>query len=219
MQKQNWIKKGVQIAKAFTSEAPDTDWYQERLKICNACEFNSCNIEGPDSPEITRTKRLAGALGKKCDKVCSACFCCTDEKAKLPESICGLVEIGKTPKWGKVGTSTSTKGFKMKIEVIPSDLGLLFENGKDSEFHVDTNQEVYSLTLKLTGDKITTAKESCICMTIVSLENHEDHQLLHIDVNTHQFKKNVKTHRFITLTCDKKGKTAQFVFNIYTTKR
>lgn len=203
---------------AFNTPVPDEVWYHDRKQICQTCEFNSANAATGESLKVKTVKKLAKSQGADCDSVCTACFCCTAEKIKLKESVCGLIEIGQEPKWGAIEQRTEGKGVNMSVEVLPAHLGLLFAENKQFEYYIDTDQEVVQLALKTTSSsKIINAQVSCTCLLIESLEDKGDHQLLNFNINTKSFQKNVQVSRFITLTLE--GSKSSIIFKLYITKR
>jgi hypothetical protein len=101
---QKSFKKLKTIVNAYTEALPEAEkWFQERLKICQTCEFNSDNV--PEEKKDMIFKLKAKTIGKSvCSKNrwCTACGCCIDEKASRKEVACGLTEIGQAPKWPKL---------------------------------------------------------------------------------------------------------------------
>lgn len=91
------LRKAKVIAKAVSQSLAGTlpvneSWYQERLAICSTCEWSSKNI--PVEELSFLDKRLCGSGSR-----CTACGCCTELKASAKGEVCGLVVIGKQPKW------------------------------------------------------------------------------------------------------------------------
>lgn len=119
----NNIKKGSQILKAVTQELPTSEkWYQDRMDVCNSCEFNSRN--DPKAFDNMTILEKAGKIVKDrvCDskEYCTACGCCVELKCSLKESVCGLSEIGEEPKWDALEVKTSVDNNLSIVNLTPS---------------------------------------------------------------------------------------------------
>lgn len=91
------LRKAKIIAKAKGQQLlgtlpVDESWYQERIAICTACEYNSKNVPAEELSFLD--KRLCGSGPR-----CTACGCCTDLKTSVKTETCGLIELKKQPKW------------------------------------------------------------------------------------------------------------------------
>lgn len=73
-----------------------TDWYKERKKICDECPHNSKF----NQPKDFKGKALNMLYLKA--EYCTICKCHLKYKLSLPESNCGLEEIGEEPKWKSI---------------------------------------------------------------------------------------------------------------------
>lgn len=91
------IKEAVQLEELPVNEK----WYQDRVKICDTCEFNSDNV--PESKRGTmhfvHESKCKMASGGKEFRFCTACTCCIDRKAAIKRAQCGMTSIGKEPLW------------------------------------------------------------------------------------------------------------------------
>ena len=84
------MKKISKIAKAFLSETPtEESWYKQRLETCSSCEYNTDNI--PED-QVTMADKLKMKI-PSCNRVCTACGCCIDQKASLKEEVHQTREI------------------------------------------------------------------------------------------------------------------------------
>lgn len=117
-----FLKKVKNIGDAFLNELPvNEDWYQERLKICSGCEYNSDNIPKESKTLVQKIRGVANV----CPEVrwCTLCGCCIDRKAAVPGEICGIYsdkkmkEQGVKPKWMPISISNIDE----KISVIKPD--------------------------------------------------------------------------------------------------
>ena len=184
-------KQVGQIARAFTSSAPDTEWYKERNEICDSCEYSSLNIE---KEKLSTANKLV--LNTVCDRVCTACGCCTQEKTKLADSVCGLIEIGQKPKWGAVEVYSKTKG--VSVELLNKDLAL---SGDKSEFFItfETEKDLEKIELIFKGKELVSAIGSCSCMSTFIEELGNNEYKVMVDISTIAFSKIAETTRRLTL--------------------
>ena len=94
------LKNVKNIVKAFTSEEPtQEEWYKKRMSICGSCKYNSAN---KSDSELTAAEKVKLSTVCSGDSVCTACGCCVSRKARVKESVCGMVELGLEPKWGPI---------------------------------------------------------------------------------------------------------------------
>lgn len=94
-------KKIKTIIDAFTGEIPKNEpWYQERLRICSTCPFNTA-VSGADSLFMKTLKLVDGNAPQ-----CKACGCYIDKKAAMKEEECGMSQIGQKPLWPALKIAT-----------------------------------------------------------------------------------------------------------------
>jgi len=72
------------------------EWYQDRLKVCLSCEYNS---ENKKNLTITDKVIIAANLGKA---ACLACGCEIAAKASIQTEDCGIIKKGLKSKWLKI---------------------------------------------------------------------------------------------------------------------
>lgn len=135
------LKNVKNIVKAFTSEEPtQEEWYKKRMEICGSCEYNSAN---KDNSELTSAEKIKLSTVCSGDSVCTACGCCVSRKARVKESVCGMVELGLEPKWGSI------------IAASPLDKNMVV-NSQDSEVSVatDGNRVIVTRSYSKTQPKI-----------------------------------------------------------------
>lgn len=188
----NIVKKAGQIAKAFTSSVPDTEWYKHRNEICNSCEYNSLNV-----PEERLSVANKLVLKTVCDRVCTACGCCTKEKTKLTDSVCGLEEIGLPLKWGAVEAFSKVQG--VSVEILGNEKTLSGENG-EFLIHFDTTKEVENISILFKGKELVSAIGSCSCMSTYITKNNENVYQVDVTISTIAFSKEQETTRKLALT-------------------
>ena len=185
------IKNAAKIAKAFSSSIPDTDWYKNRNEICNACEYNSINVP---KEKLSIANKLV--LNTVCDRVCTACGCCTKEKTKLTDAVCGLVEIGLEPKWGAVEAFSKAQG--VSVEILGSEKQL---STSGSEFFIqfETTKDVENVSLLFKERELVSAIGSCSCMSsYISLIRENTYQV-DVTISTVAFSKEKETTRKLAL--------------------
>ena len=82
-------------AKLRDKDSLKEEWYLSRLDICNACPFNSKNIE-PDHKTI---KYYIFKYLNLFKNFCTLCGCEIKAKASEEMETCSLKDIDKDPKW------------------------------------------------------------------------------------------------------------------------
>src|SRR6478609_8040921 len=109
----------LEIINAKTSDKTKLgDWYQDRLKVCMTCEYNS---EVKSKLSLTDKVIVAANLGKA---ACLACGCEIAAKASVQTENCGAVKKGEKSKWLKInldskeGFSVVCKNENVKLEHI-----------------------------------------------------------------------------------------------------
>lgn len=185
----NLIKKGVTIAKAFLNDLPEgQDWYEERLKICGPCEYSTANKAEEELTFTDKLKIKSGLCGE--GPHCTACGCCIRQKTSVKTEVCGLVELGKTPKWTPLEVTNKS-----------GDLSILLTNSSDivkstsTEFLYDfgvKNDNVVKTTFIFRSKKnIKFSKTSvgCGCTHVENVETLDDKNLkLDVTISTVGFR-------------------------------
>lgn len=218
------LEQGKQIAKALTTPLPEAEkWFQDRLAICNGCEWNTKN-KPYESGELSLLERLGKSVKDKvCDSenYCRACGCCIELKASLRESVCGLVELEnpQDPKWVALET-------KSPLDENISIINLSHEAGKTS---TETSNFVYDFGVtdkkKLTarfqikrkgGLNFKTFNVGCSCTAanpkVIDNETIE----FNVDISTLTFRKGL-TKRTMSIThyiATNKTKTISITFKM-----
>lgn len=156
----------LKIINAKTSDKSKLgDWYQDRLKICLSCEYNS---ENKKNLSITDKVIIAANLGKA---ACLACGCEIAAKASIETENCGAVKKGEKSRWLKIDLS-SEEGFS----VVCKNENVKFTHVKGNHYSVDygripynSDSSVYLLVFKkgLEINKVS-ATASCGCTGTVA---------------------------------------------------
>jgi hypothetical protein len=92
MSDESLISKLSQIYEGWTEKPKvNESWFQERLKHCSPCEYNSAN----------RVLNLQQQALRKFhgEDFCTACSCPLSKKLSVKRATCGLKELGKEPLW------------------------------------------------------------------------------------------------------------------------
>lgn len=181
------IKKVKTIIKAFTEDLPvDEKWFQDRMEICNGCEFNSKNIAKTDLSTESKIKN-AISLCPQGDH-CTKCGCCTHEKASQKIEVCGLAEAGEAPKWEALEVDFDDK---ISFENLTPDSGVLgvvdnvmvYDLGETEEGRID-----FVVRIKRKGGfDVKSARVGCKC-TVAETKI--------IDKNTAEFALTISTKDF-----------------------
>lgn len=183
------------IYQAFTEDIDTTtEMYQERLEICNSCEYLSENIEEEDiktSQKLTRDTICQGS------PVCTACGCCYLKKIGQKTETCGLNEINMIPKWNAVKVETS-RDRELDIEILnktaisvnltPKGDAFIIELGEIT----DSVKEVELIISRKSELNISSIKAACSCT--IPIQNKIDDNTVKITakINTAGFIKDAK---------------------------
>lgn len=167
------MKKGKAIVDAFTHELPvGENWYQERLKICTGCEYNSENVT-----EKSFGQKLREAIDICPEKRhCRACGCCIDRKAALKYEECGRTEVGLEPLWPKLELEDNVNKGVALINLSPESSLLkrdmnkfVFDAGETEEKKVDFKFRIFVPSTY----KYKSAAAGCSC-TVAQAEKVDD---------------------------------------------
>ena len=161
------------IIKGFTSGEPTEKWYKDRMEACRTCEYNSANIEPSKQSAITLLKLSTICLN---DSVCTACGCCISKKARVPGEVCGMSQIGLTPKWDSIEISNpidknfmvTCKNEGIKLEVLQNTVAI------NIPFKADGNRVSFELLFTHRHSvKPISVTASCGCTTtnVASIDN------------------------------------------------
>lgn len=213
------IKKAKVIAKAFLSDLPiGEDWYEERLAICNTCEYNTKN---KNKSELSITDRIKISTGV-CDNSnhCTACGCCIERKCSVKSEVCGLQSIGKTPKWTPI-ESFSDIDDKLSVENLsPNKCRLKFNENRFIFDFGTVSENKISVSFKLTrkgGLDIVNQRAGCSC-TVSDVQKIDDNtQIFNVDISTKSFRANQETNKTLFVTIRDRSnntKSVDFLFKI-----
>lgn len=152
-------KKVTRIANALTNKVTGNlpvgeDWYEERMKACRSCEFNSDNRKPKTMMEtIEHSAHTAKCFGKD---YCTLCTCCIELKCSEKEEFCKLKDLGKKPKWDALQVSMDGRGpFTFSLVNNNPELGNLTAT-KDNRFIFvlkDTNENKVSFSFDVLDTK------------------------------------------------------------------
>lgn len=188
MKNESRINQFKQIAKAITSKAPDGDWYQKRLDICGACEYNTKNKE--DKSMLDRAQNAI-------TPACSICHCFISEKAKLEESVCGLVEIDKEPKWYPVSIPSKVHN-GVTISNLTEDSGNLESVPTGAiNYKIISENQVEKFKIGFRGKNIKSVTVGCGCTTVLAKELGPANYELDCTLSTVGFSNEKETTRAI----------------------
>lgn len=93
------INQADVILDAFVEEEnKKTDWYKERLALCNACDHNTANGSMGNIVKwaVEKLKKSGRDYGQ-----CDICKCIVSKKCAEETEVCALRELGQAPKWNK----------------------------------------------------------------------------------------------------------------------
>jgi len=166
-------RKIKNIVKGFTTAEPtEQDWYKHRMSVCGSCEYNTENMEESSVSTANRLKvnSICGGGG-----VCNACGCCISKKARVEESVCGLVEIGKEPKWTAV-VETNPTDKRLSVTCLDSTFKVYRELPRivlEREFTEDEKKVEFELLFSH-KDKFSISRSDSSCGCTVPTEEKVD---------------------------------------------
>ena len=214
------FKKAKTIAKAFTNKLPVGEaWYEERLKICNSCEFNTKNIE---KEKLSITDRIQINSGI-CDNNnhCTACKCCIERKCSVKSETCGLVKIDKTPKWialehpSELDDSLTIENLSPEMgDISWGERGFIYDLGSTSYPKLTMKFRV----IKKDGLNIISQNAGCSCTVGHLTEVDENTAEFVVELSTLNFRSGEENKRSITITYEdrsSKTKTLQITFKCF----
>lgn len=198
----NLIKKSKAIYDAFTHDLPTGEkWYEDRLKICTGCEYNSENVTDKSFGQILR--EAVDICPEK--RHCRACGCCIDRKAALKYEECGIVELGKQPLWIKlehednINKGVSVTNLSPDVAILRRDVNRFYLDAGDTEEKVlDFNFRVFTPI----GYKFKSAQAGCSCTVAKAVEVDENNLDFNVRISTLNFRANVLTEKNVSLYYD-----------------
>jgi hypothetical protein len=167
------LKKVKTIVKAFKELLPvEEDWYKTRLEICKSCDKNTDNIADEDLSFLDKLKNTNLCTE---GRSCTACGCCIDQKCSVKTEVCGMIKLGKSPKW----TALAIDSVEAVMEVISENYKLTKPN---NEFLLDVGRvsdKVVEMQFRLfpgKGLEYKTSVASCGC-TVPQISKNLDGSL------------------------------------------
>lgn len=208
------------IVQAFTTENPVNEkWYQDRMKICAGCEYNSDNIK--DTKEGFVDKVKAEAKDKICGGKphCTACGCCIDKKAGEDTETCGLKEIGLEPKWYAFRLETSDSKDLNVINESPEigqiDLDITGSFFKFNIGETSLNTVPINLILERTkGLTITKLKAACGCTAVKGDVLNNTQTRISLKLSTTKFGNNSRFEKNVTVSYKQQSITKSVIIKL-----
>jgi hypothetical protein len=208
------LDKAKMIAEAITSETPTgKKWFEERMEICNACEYNSANVlkeKRKMGHSIHEGKCFTATFGKS-GNFCTACTCCIELKASIKRSTCGLTDLGLQPKW--LALEAEAPSSVSVFSVDGYDYPISYE---DAKFVINlgaTNQEIINFKFGLfvpTKYTFTGSRVSCGCTFATHIDIDEARKEFSIRLNTAGFSFENVTSRELFVQYGNKEITIKF---------
>ena len=204
------LKKARTIVKAFTSKLPEGEsWYESRLEICNACEFNTKNTP-KDKLSITDRIQINSGV---CDNNnhCTACGCCVERKCSVKSETCGLEKIGKTPKWIAL-EQPSQLDDTITLENLTPEMGDIFWGEREFIYDLGATSNPKLLmkfrVSKKDGLNVISQNAGCSCTVGHVIEVDENTVEFIVELSTLNFRSGEENKRSITITYeDRASKT------------
>lgn len=211
------IKKAKTIVKAFLSELPIGEkWYEDRLEICNTCEYNSKNIE---KGKLSMADRIKVATGL-CDNNnhCTACGCCIERKSSVKSETCGLASIDKDPKWIALEVESTVNKDISLINITPEigvltygDSGFVYDFGSSDKKIITAKFQIKDNKNKLS---IKSYNAGCSC-TVGEMQVIDDYTAeFKVDISTVNFRPNDVNTRAMTIVYNVEGKNYTKSINV-----
>lgn len=195
------IEKAKTIFKAFTEPLPVGEaWYEERIKICETCDYNTKNMGKEELSAVDRVKLTVGLCPE--GDHCTACGCCTHRKASQKSEQCGLADIGKEPKWPALSVKSSLDK-KITVENLTPLIGslkladkkLLYDLGESAGERFE-----FSIALSRQGSfRIKSVTVGCSCTVADPVEIGENSYRLDITLSVKNLKAGNTTLKSFTI--------------------
>lgn len=185
------LEKAKTIAKAFLEPLPEgKDWYENRLKICSTCPYNTANIPKGQLKLKDKLKMKSGLCDN--NNHCTACGCCIERKAATKSENCGLEKLYMEPKWKALAAQSNIqKDIFMENmtpeagEIIVEDKQFTYDFGETTENRLQFKFRIKRLKAKL---EIKNYRPGCNCTSVDSISE--------IDENTTEFSVSISTKAF-----------------------
>jgi hypothetical protein len=134
------LQKARNILGSMVNKLPeDKQYFKDRMATCGTCEYNSKNVD-PSTLKGIAKLRYEGFAPKYLTKdFCTACTCPIENKCSVMYEDCGLVEIGKKPKWVAVAKYMGSDG-SFSIENISMDMGTVGADIKGFVYNIEKNE-------------------------------------------------------------------------------
>jgi hypothetical protein len=206
------MKKIKNIAKAFINSLPEGEpFYENRLEICNSCEYNTKNV---DKDKLSMTDRIKISTGI-CDNNnhCTACGCCIERKCSVKEETCGLISIGESPKWTAI-IVPSNEDDRVSIENLSEDTakltvnsgkgkaGFIFDFGETSDQKLSTS----FLLTKEDGLDVKNYTAGCSCTVGEMTEIDDKTCRFDVGISTITFREGEETTRTLQINYNDRNK-------------
>jgi len=190
------------IKDAFTSKIPtEENFFKERMKICEGCEFNSENVK-PEDLSVTQNIQIKNICQFK--RMCTACGCCLDEKVGQKNQACGLKEKGLEPKWEALSVET-TSANDLNVEILNKTAKTVQLDIRKQYFAVGLGEDLTGvipielLISREAGLRINSIKPGCQC-TVSEQEQVSDTEVkIYLKVNTANFNSGVRFEKPVTV--------------------
>lgn len=207
MAEQGRLKTIKNIAKAYTTPLPvDEKWFQDRLDICNGCEFNS---KVADMSKMSLIEKLSFTTKQAVcggEDHCTACGCCIQRKASVKAEQCGIAKLSPAekiakslePKWFSLEVNSDTISDVSMENLTPEQgnisierLSFVYDLGKVSDLMIPFS---FSFTREK-GFEVKDYAAGCKCSVASHRQINKQTCEFDMQISTETFSKNVKTSR------------------------
>ena len=210
------IDKGKQILSAYMNEIPENEtWYQERMKSCLTCEYNTAVTGNGGVFDYLKSKTI-GPKGS-----CKLCGCPVDRKAAVKSSVCALLEYeNKPPKWNSLETLNPNDS-AISVENLNPEV-VTFQPTPDSTFVVSVDEVrpvvMFKIRMKCSHKlEIKNLEPSCGCFTpTLEMENDKTAVITFV-MSTTGFKKGRNDRKLMIHYYKAPTKINTFTIDLHTT--
>ena len=189
----NLIKKSKTIVNAYLQELPTGEkWYEDRLKICTGCKYNSENVENK-----TFGQKLREGAGFD-SRYCTACKCPIDVKASVKTEQCGAVELGMEPFWvaleldDNINKGVSITNLAPEVALLRRDVNRYYLDA------AETSEKVVEFRFRIftpLGYSYKSAVAGCSC-TVAKADVVDENNLdFNVRISTLNFREDVVTEK------------------------
>ncbi len=215
------LEKLKNIGKSMVDSLPvGEEWFEKRLEICNACEFNSENVDPGTLTGIDKLRHEDSLIKRRLmpnylkKAFCTKCTCPIENKCSVKFETCGLAEKGLKPKWVALEKyMDADKTFS--LENLTSEIGFVGTSQKGFTYNIEKTKEhgpKISFAFVVSRSKpvdFLRLEASCGC-TVPSYKKESDRSIsVNVDFSTKGLKTGLHRKSITVFYTDRSQKAVQ----------